>query len=174
MPRPAALPFLIKRGDDVFTAEGMTSTREIVHGLLRLERDQLVIQWRVGKKTEHLGSEIRTERAVEPVRAIIVPLSGVAGAMVRRRWWDRLLGPRLVLTAADLSAFEALAGREGLKLDHPAELVLRLRRTDRLAAEEFCAELALAVASLSHGDGGTHIPKWAGEARLPTSGSDGG
>ena len=72
MTRPAALPFLIKRGDDVFTAEGMTSTREIVHGLLRLERDQLVIQWRVGKKTEHLGSEVRTERAVEPVREIIV------------------------------------------------------------------------------------------------------
>ena len=45
--------------------------------------------------------------------------------------------------------FEGLAGKDGLSLDHPAELVLRLRRSDRLAAEEFGAELALAVAGLA-------------------------
>ena len=96
--------------------------------------------------------------------------------MVRRRWWDRLIGPRLVLSAADLSAFEALAGREGLKLDHPAELVLRLRRTDRLATKEFCAELALAIASLSlrDADDGSRLPAQTGDARLPRSKEDPG
>ncbi len=146
MPHFAALPFLLKRGADVFSSGGMTTTRETIHGLLRLEDDELTIQWRVGRKTEHLGAEIRTDQEVEPVRKIVVPLRGVAGAVVRRRWWDWLIGPRLILTAADLSAFEGLAGRGGLSLDHPAELVLRLRRSDRLAAEEFGAELALAIA----------------------------
>ena len=146
MPHSAALPFLIKRASDVFSGSGMTTTRETVHGLLRLDHDRLTIQWRVGRKTEHLGSEMRTDQEVEPVRSIVVPLRGVAGAAVRRRWWDRISGLHLVLTAADLSAFEGLAGNDGLSLDHPAELVLRLRRSDRLAAEEFGAELALAIA----------------------------
>ncbi len=147
MPHEAALPFILKRGDDVFSGTGMTSTRETVHGLLILETDRLVIQWRVGRKTEHLmGDGMRTDKEVEPVQEIVVPLQGVAGAVVRRRWWDWLIGPRLVLTAADLRAFEGVTGGSGLSLDHPAELVLRLRRSDRLAAEEFSAELALAVA----------------------------
>jgi len=41
------------------------------------------------------------------VLQIVVLLSGVSGAIVRRRWrWlDWLTGPRLVLTASDLGAF---------------------------------------------------------------------
>lgn len=170
-----ALPFLLKRGDDVFTGTGMTSTREIVHGLLRLEGDRLYIQWRVGKTTDHMGAmEMRTEHQVEPVREIVVPLRGVAGAAVRRRWWDRLTGPRLVLTASDLNAFEELAGQEGLKLDHPAELVLRLRRSDRLPAEEFCAELAMALAARQLRDSHDRqvIPESEGRSRLPGSGEE--
>ena len=146
MPHEAALPFILKRGDDVFSSTGMTSTRETVHGLLILETDRLVIQWRVGRKTEHIGGEMRTDQEVEPVQEIVVPLRGVAGAVVRRSGWNWLIGPRLVLTAADLRAFEGVTGGGGLSLDHPAELVLRLRRSDRLAAAEFSAELALAVA----------------------------
>jgi len=146
MPRSATLPFLLKRGDDVLTGGSITTTRETVHGLLRLEGDQLTIQWRVGRKTEHLGTEIRTNQEVEPVQELVVSIRRVAGALVRRRWWE--FTPRLVLTAADLAAFEDLAGKDGLSLDHPAELVLRLRRSDRLAAEEFSAELALAIAEI--------------------------
>lgn len=146
MARSAALPFLLERGTQVFTASGMTTTSETVHGLLRLEPHQLTIQWRLGRKTQHLDSGMRTDEEVEPVREITVPLQDVAGAVVRRRWWDRVVGPHLVLTAADLSAFEELAGESGLRLDHPAELLLRLRRSDRLAGEEFGAELALAIA----------------------------
>ncbi len=100
------------------------------------------------RKTEHMGSEMRADQKVQPVLQIVVLLSGVSGAIVRRRWrWlDWLTGPRLVLTASDLGAFEELAGRDGLSLDHPAEFVLRLRRSDALAGRESGAELALAKA----------------------------
>jgi hypothetical protein len=61
----------------------------------------------------------------------------------------------LVLRAADLGAFEEVTGAGGLALAHPSELVLRLRRADHLTAEEFAAELALALAerTLPGGDG---------------------
>jgi hypothetical protein len=62
----------------------------------------------------------------------------------------------MVLTATNLTAFEEVAGHSGLQLDHPAELVLRLRRSDRLAAEEFSAELALAIAEHGLSDGLDH------------------
>jgi hypothetical protein len=50
------------------------------------------------------------------------------------------------VTAADLRAFEPVVGKGGLRLDHPAELVLRLRLRDRIAAQEFAADLELALA----------------------------
>jgi hypothetical protein len=150
MSRSAAVPFVLRRGDDVMTDVVWSSTSETVNGLLRLEGDRLVIQWRVARETDHWGvTEMRTEKEVEPVREIEVSVRDVAGAHVRRRWLDRLTGPRLVLTAADLRAFEEVAGEGGLRLDHPAKIVLRLRRADRLAGEEFSAELALAVAEAS-------------------------
>jgi hypothetical protein len=148
MPRSVALPFLLKRSSEVFTASSMSTTRETVHGLLRLEEDRLTIQWRVGRRTDHLGTGMHTDEEVEPVREITVPLSRISGSSLQRRILGRLVAPRLVLLGADLAAFEGLAGAEGLGLQHPAELVLTLRRSDRLPAEEFTAELALALAQL--------------------------
>ncbi len=135
----------------------MTTTTETVHGLLHLDGERLTIQWRLGRKTQHLGAEIRTDEEFEAVRQVVIPLEAVVGAGVRRRWWQLLSGPRLVLRAADLQAFEEVTGEGGLRLAHPAELVLRLRRSDRLAAEEFSAELALAVAELA---AGRHIDRF--------------
>jgi hypothetical protein len=149
MRRSAALPFNLRRSEDVLGSAEMTTTTERVYGLLRLDGDQLLIQWRLTRKTQTLGSEIRTEEEMEPVREIVLPLRALAGAKVRRPWWLFGAGLRLVLTAADLQAFDALVGEGGLKLAHPAEVVLRLRRRDALAAEEFTAELALALAELS-------------------------
>ena len=144
MSHSAALPFVLRRSHDVVGWE-ITSTRETVHGLLRLDGDRLAIQWRVARSTEHVGMQIRTDREVEPVREVVVPLSAVAGASVRWRWrWPP--GPYLVLTAADLRAFEEVAGAAGLSLDHPAELALRLRRADRALGSEFAGELELAIA----------------------------
>jgi hypothetical protein len=144
----SALPFTLRRSDDVMGASEMTTTTETVHGLLKLDAETLTIQWRLARRTDRLGSEIRIDREVESVREVVVPLMALAGAVVRRRWWDWPPGPRMVITAADLLALEGLTGPEGLRLAHPAELVLRIRRRDRVAAEEFAADVTLSLASL--------------------------
>lgn len=145
MPRSAALPFVLRRSSDVVGGLEITSTRETIHGLLRLDGDRLHIQWRVARSTDHVGMQIRTDRQVEPVREVVLPLGAVAGAAVRWRWrWPP--GPYLVLTAADLRVFEEVAGAAGLSLDHPAELELKLRGEGRAAGNEFVGELELALA----------------------------
>lgn len=146
MPPMPALPFRFRRGDAVVAAGEVTSTEETVHGLLRLEGERLVIQWRTARKTERVGREIRVDRELEPVRELAIPLSALASARVRRSWLRWPPGLYLVLTASDLRAFEAVAGEGGLRLKHPAELVIRVGRTSRSAALEFASELELALA----------------------------
>lgn len=151
----SAVPFTLKRSSDLYTSGGgYESTTETAHGLVRLEADRLVVQWRVAVVTESMkGAGYETREEIEPVSEIVIPLAKVAGAFVlEQRWW-RLLGPRLVITAADLLAFEKIAGQQGLKLKHPSKLVLRVKRSDRLIAEEFAADLALALARLPAGGG---------------------
>ena len=152
--RQAALPFRLKRKQEVLGSSSITSTKEVVHGLLRLDGNELTIQWRLTRKTEHVGKEIRTDEEFGDVYHVTLPLQSIASAAVGQRWWEFGLGPRLVLTAADLKAFEEVAGGEGLRLSHPAELVFRLRRRDRLAGEEFAAEMALALVELEAGPTG--------------------
>ena len=74
---------------------------------------------------------------------------------------------QLVLQAADLHAFRALAGEAALLLDHPAELVLDLRRGDRAVAREFVAELdlALAEAALQAAESHAHLREAESEVR---------
>lgn len=145
----SAVPFTLKRSSDLWDAHGGYEwTTETAHGLVRLEADQLVIQWRLAVQTEKMGDTWETNETIEPVREIVIPLAKVAGVTVPpRRWWH-IGGPRLVIAASDLLAFEKIAGEQGLKLKHPAKLVLRVKRADRLIAEEFAAELSLAVARL--------------------------
>ncbi|HSW28501.1 MAG TPA: hypothetical protein VLH75_03310 [Longimicrobiales bacterium] len=155
MTRQASVPFHLRRGQDEFRGGSVTSTTEVVHGLLRLDGDRLVVQWRLARRTEHMGAmDVRSDEELEAVRELVVPLAGVAGAAVRRRRWAPWKGPSLVLRAADLRAFEEVAGEGGLKLDHPAELLLGLRRADVLLAEEFAAEVVLAVAERAVGEMG--------------------
>lgn len=146
MPHSAALPFRLRRKQDVMGMTEITSTTETVDGLLRLDGDRLVMQWRLTRATERVGMQMRTDRDLEPVREVVVPLSALAGAQVRNLWWRWPPGPHLVLTAADLRAFEEVAGEGGLRLDHPAELTLYLRRNERLPGREFAAELEMALA----------------------------
>lgn len=160
-----ALPFFLKRSSDSMTASTYSSTQETAHGLLRLEGDDLVIQWRVARKTEHMGmGKIRSDEEFEEVKEVVISLDDVAGAVVRRRWWEFFRAPRLVLRAADLEAFEALTGEDGLRLAHPAEIILPVRRGDRLTADEFAAELELAVAQrgLLAGDARTRVERGGG------------
>jgi hypothetical protein len=146
MNQTAALPFHLVRSEDVIGGAEMSTTRETVQGLLLLDGDRLVVQWRLDRATERYGSVIRTDREVEPVRQTVIPLVSIASARVRHGWLGWLLGPALVLTAADLRAFEEVVGVGGLRLAHPARLTVRIRRGDLLAAREFAAELELAAA----------------------------
>ena len=75
----AALPFFLRRKHEVVGAMEITSTTERIHGLLRLEDERLVVQWRVARATERVGSEIRTDREVEPVREVVLPLRAAFG-----------------------------------------------------------------------------------------------
>ncbi len=152
MPSFAAVPFTLKRSSDLWDAKGgYESKTETAHGLVRLEAERMVVQWRLAVQTEVYGATYETREEIEPVNEIVISLDNVAGAVVPpRRWWDPT-GPKLVITASDLLAFEKIAGQQGLKLKHPAKLVLQVKRTDRLIAEEFAAELALAVARLPEG-----------------------
>lgn len=159
MDQRSAVPFVLKKSSDLWAGDTYSTRTEVAHGLLRLEGDRLVVQWRVSVKTDTMGSvHMSSEEEVEPVREIVIPLDQVAGAVVRRRWWHLLSGGRLVLTAADLTAFEEIAGAEGLKLGHPAKLELGIRRQDRLAAEEFAADVELALAQLPRGRDAAQLP----------------
>lgn len=170
-----ALPFTLRKSKDVFSGSVITTTTETVHGLLHLSEDHLLVQWRLARKTDHLGGEIRSEEELETVRQVTVPLNGIAGAVVRHRWWEWPRGSRLVLTASDLSAFEEVAGQAGLKMAHPAQLVVKVARRDRLAAEEFAAEVTLAIVQESVAPGrraeGLPAPE-AGDPRLPEPPND--
>jgi hypothetical protein len=143
MPHSAAIPFLLQRRHDV-VGLAITTTRETVHGLLRLDGDRLHVQWRVARSTDYVGMTIRSDKQVEPVREVVIPLSAIAGATVKWNWrWPP--GPRLVLTAADLRAFEEVAGAAGLSLDHRRARAAACR-SDRALAVEFAGELELAIA----------------------------
>ena len=143
----ATLPFTLRRSTDEFTASSMTTTTESVHGLLRLEGEEVTVQWRLDRKTAYLGgTKHYTDEEIEKVREVTIPISALAGATVRRPWWRFWSGPRIVLVASDLQVLEAIAGEEGLGLAHPAKLVLSVRRADALLAAEFAADLELAIA----------------------------
>ncbi|MGK2962643.1 MAG: hypothetical protein ACSLFK_10930 [Gemmatimonadaceae bacterium] len=148
-PRSGALPFYIRRSDDVVDLSVITSTYETVHGLLHLEGERLTIQWRVGRKTERVGMAVRTDREVDPVQEIVVPVSLLASATVKAPWWSFGTHLQVALIANDLRAFEDLSGTGGFRLDHPAELVVRVRKSDREAAEEFAGKLELAMADFA-------------------------
>lgn len=104
MPLPAALPFQMRRSHDVYGVAEITSTTERIHGLLRLEREHLVVQWRIARQTERVGSEIRTDHEVEAVQEVVLPLNALGGSVVQRVRWPWPWTPRLVLRASDLRA----------------------------------------------------------------------
>ncbi len=179
MPHIAAVPFLLERSHDVYGSE-ITSTAETIHGLLRLDGARLVVQWRLERTTDRYGSEIRSDREVEPVREVVLPLESVAGAALRTSIWPWIRRARLVLTAADLRAFEPIAGAAGLEVAHPAELLLLVRRADLALAAEFVGELELAIAeralALAERDDRSALPSAAPRALTPrrdTTGSQG-
>ena len=105
MPRFATLPFTLRRSTDEFTMLGMTTTTEKVHGLLRLEGEEVTVQWRLNRTTDHLGgAKYHTDEEIEPVREVTIPLSALHDG-------DSFLGTRF-----------AVAVTPGLSLVDPQRL----------------------------------------------------
>jgi hypothetical protein len=146
MPRASALPFQISRSDDVIAGGTVTTTTVTVDGLLRLTDSELIVQWRLARTVNTVGRVIREDTELESVREVTVPITGLASAVIRAGWWPWSRSSRLILTAADLRNFESISGPDGLRLEHPAQLVLRIRPSDRVAAQEFAADVEMAVA----------------------------
>jgi hypothetical protein len=150
--RVATLPFQLTADHQVISNGTFTSTEERRHGVLRLERETLVVQWRVEREVQTVGPEIRTDVERAGMRDVPVPVRMLGDARVRSRgrwWWQRW---ELVLTARDLVAFDRLAGDDGFVFDHPAELVLPVRRSDVALANDFASEVELAIAELALAD----------------------
>lgn len=163
--RVATLPFQLTTDHQVISNGTVTSTEERRHGVLRLDRETLVVQWRVEREVQRIGPEIRTDIEHDGMRAVAVPVRLLGDARVRTRgrwWWWKL---ELVLTARDLAAFDRLAGADGFAFDHPAELVLPVRRTDLDLVHEFASEVELAIAELALADA-------EGASALPSPSSD--
>ncbi len=146
MSHTSALPFTVRRKTDLISGSEITSTLETVHGLLRLEDDNVIFQWRTARKIDRVGFEVSTDRELSSVREIKVPLAGLADADVRWSWLRWPPGRYLMLTASDLRSFEGLTGEGGLFLSHPAELAIRVGRVGHDSALEFASELRLALA----------------------------
>ncbi len=165
----SAVPFLIRRVHSAIRGPEITATKEDFHGLLRLAGGQLVFQWSTAREVSRVGREILVARDLGPVQEVSLPVAGLAGARVRWRFLPWPPRWQLVLRAADLRAFRALAGEAALLQEHPAELVLDLRRSDRAIAREFAAELdfALAEASLQAAEGQVELSP--GESSEATS-----
>lgn len=146
LPARAALPFVLTRTDQVFGAEYRV-TEETMQGLLVLQGDQLQVQWRREQQTNRYGTEVRSDRAIDPVRATAVPLGALSAARLEERWYRRRAW--LVIVAADLAAFDGVAGADGLQLDHPGELRVPIVRAARERARSFVNELEYALAELA-------------------------
>jgi len=150
--RVATLPFQLTTDHQVIGNGTVTSTEERRHGVLRLERETLVVQWRVEREVQRIGPEIRTDVEREGMREVPVPVQMLGNARVRTRgrWWWRKW--EVVLTARDLVAFDGLANSDGFDFQHPAELVLPVRSADLDLAHEFASEVELAIAELALAD----------------------
>lgn len=150
--RSAALPFVVRRENWVVSSswfnDEFTSTRDELYGLVRLVGDSLVWQWRRAREVSQFGREFRADRELAPVREAVIPLAGLATAEVRWLWRGLLPRPTLTVVAADLRALDPLAGDAedpGLVFEHPGELVLEIRLSDRHLARNFASELRLAI-----------------------------
>ena len=117
------LPFTLRMPGQDHSADGITAWSTFsVHGVLRFEAGELLLEWAVTASTSEVdGLDVRSEKEALPVEALVVPLERLYEARVRTRWWR----PHLELVASDLNVFFGVPGNEGGKLH------LRVERADR-------------------------------------------
>ena len=138
-----AVPFSVPLSEQILSSDaGLTyvTAKRRVHGVARVDDDRLVLQLAESRAVVQLTEMGVTQRMEsDPVAERAIPLALVGDARLRRHW----LWWQLVLTAADLRAFEGLPGAEGV------ELRLRVDRRHRALAEELVGTLQLALAELA-------------------------
>lgn len=146
VPRIAALPFQLSAEHQVISGGSITTTEERRNGVLRLENDAVMVQWRVEREIQRIGPEIRTDTELAGIREVTVPIYALGDARIQSRgrlWWRKW---EIVLTARDLQAYDALAREDGFAFVHPSELILPLRKDAVDAARDFASEVELAIA----------------------------
>ena len=123
-------------------------TKDRIQGLLRLEKNQLQIQWRFTRNVHRYGVEVSLDSEQFPMREHVVPISKLSEVRIRKRLLHIPPQSMLVLVSSDLQAFDPLTDNgevPGLVLSHPAELIVTVRWTDRQLLEEFVSQLRVAI-----------------------------
>lgn len=117
-------------------------------GLLGMERDELVLQYRERNVRSQGGLPLK-EPGESEVHEVRLPVGAIRRVELRRGW----LRTRLVLAAADLRAFEPLS-----QWLTESELVLSIPRAERTAAADLASSVELALSTRLLGEGGGWIP----------------
>lgn len=146
-----ALPFVQQRLHQDYSGPDYTTTSETVHGIIRLDGDVLRLQWRISReinKFNKYGAGHSSDSQQEAIREIEIPLEKLSGARIKRIWYRVPPKEVLLITTSDLQTFSKFTIEDkvpGLASDHPAELVLEIRRSDRKRWHVFCSALRFAI-----------------------------
>jgi hypothetical protein len=126
-----AIPFALKvPGKDDMTWSEIATTSYRFRGFLRLEADQLLLEWSGSAEVEEVSlGGIRTERVALPTESLTVPLSEIRALRLAGGW----IRPRIEITANDLDLLRYVPGEDG------GRLRLWLARRDRGAARRLVA-----------------------------------
>jgi hypothetical protein len=138
------LPFTVPGAAGVHTAAGGAQVVlwiPEVNGLLGVERDALLLQYRVRDRAAGYDSGVREVR---------VPLDGIEVVEVRRRWFRP---PRVVVRVRDLRLLESVPVARGV------ELALEINRRDLVVARDLVSTVALRAAERALGAGETRGPR---------------
>lgn len=135
------LPFKLKvPGKDQFTGFNAVSTSFRFHGLLRLEGDELTIEWGGEAQVQEVGAlTVRDDHLPLPQEQIVVPVSRLFKATLAGGWWR----PRLRLQARELAVLSIVPSEQ-----HGA-VEFWYARADRDAALALASALQAGIASVS-------------------------
>ncbi len=136
------IPFKVKarhpREDEIMSMTGLMSAERAFAGLMRMEGDELVLQFRAHDYTLDMTSlgGMKQETDTSEAHEIRVPLSQL-GAVEMKGWWRG----KLTLTSLDLTTFEALGVTDG-------RLVLTVARKVKPDATDLATALAFRISDM--------------------------
>lgn len=110
----------------------------ILHGVLRLEADQVILEWSGMRRVAEAGLGVaRSVAEPVPVSRAVLPVASLGRVALRRHWWWRW---RLVLGSADLAALQSVPTAQS------GQIVLEVARADRHTAADLVSRIELAAA----------------------------